>query len=92
VIDGAGRLVLAGESTNAAGDLDLVIWRYTPSGTLDISFNGTGYLVHAGAAGGTNGNDAGRGVSVDGSNRIVVAGRSTSPAGTLDMAVWRVVP
>jgi uncharacterized delta-60 repeat protein len=92
VIDGAGRIVLVGESTNAAGDFDLVIWRYATDGLLDVTFNGTGYLVHAAAAGGTNGNDAGRGVGIDGSGRIVAVGRSVSAAGTLDMGVWRVVP
>jgi uncharacterized delta-60 repeat protein len=92
VIDGSGRIVATGESTTAAGDLDMVIWRFLADGTPDVIFGGAGYLLEDGAAGAAGGNDAGRGIGIDGSSRIVVAGRSTTPAATLDMAAWRVVP
>ena len=92
VIDGAGRIVATGESTTAAGDLDMVVWRFLADGTPDVIFGGAGYLVEGGAAGAVGGNDAGRGIGIDGSSRIVVAGRSLTPAATLDMAAWRVVP
>lgn len=92
MIDGAGRIVATGESTTAAGDLDMVVWRFLPDGTPDVVFGGAGYLVEGGAAGAVAGNDAGRGLGIDGSSRIVVAGRSATAAATLDMAVWRVVP
>lgn len=91
-IDGQGRIVATGESANPAGDLDMVVWRFTAAGIPDSSFNGQGVLVHAGAAGGTAANDAGRGVAIDGQGRIVVAGRSTTAGGTLDLGVWRIVP
>jgi hypothetical protein len=84
--------VATGESTTAAGDLDMVIWRFLADGTPDVLFGGAGYLLEDGAAGAAGGNDAGRGIGIDGSSRIVVAGRSTTPAATLDMAAWRVVP
>ncbi len=91
-IDGSGRIVLVGESSNAAGNLDLVVWRYTTAGAPDPTFGNGGAFVHAAAAGGTDANDAGRGVAIDASQRIVVTGRSTTAAGSLDMAVWRIVP
>jgi uncharacterized delta-60 repeat protein len=92
VIDPNGRVVIVGESANAAGDQDMVVWRFGSDGRLDGAFGGTGFLLHGGAAGGTGGNDGARGIVIDGSDRIVVAGRSVSGAGTQDMTVWRVVP
>jgi uncharacterized delta-60 repeat protein len=92
VIDAAGRIVMVGESANANGDQDMVVWRFGSDGTPDGSFGGTGALVHGGAAGGSNGNDGARGVVIDGGDRIVIAGRSVSGAGTQDVTAWRVVP
>jgi uncharacterized delta-60 repeat protein len=91
-IDGSGRIVLVGESATNTGDYDLTVWRYAADGTPDPSFGTGGYFVHAAAAGGVNGNDAGRAVAIGATQRLVVAGRSTTSAGTLDMAVWRIVP
>jgi uncharacterized delta-60 repeat protein len=89
-VDGAGRIVVTGWSPRGAGDSneDLAIWRLLDNGTLDTSFNATGYVVHSGAAGG-DGTDTGRGIAIDGSGRIVVVGQSQSAAGDADMAVWR---
>ncbi len=91
IVDGAGRVYLVGESANGAGNQDMVIWRFTSGGILDGLFNGSGVLVHGQAAGGS-GNDGARGVVLDGSGRLVVAGRSVSGAGTQDVTVWRVEP
>lgn len=91
-IDSAGRTVVAGQSANAAGNADMAVWRYKNDGTLDTVFGGRGWIVHAGAAGGSNANDAGRGLAIDGSQRLVVVGRSTNASGNLDLAVWRIIP
>jgi uncharacterized delta-60 repeat protein len=88
VLDASGRAVATGYSTSGAGDQDLAIWRFTPAGALDTSFNGSGYAVHDNA-GGAGGNDVGRAIAIDANNRIVVAGWSPNPAGGDDMAVWR---
>ncbi len=92
VVDASDRVVVVGESDNAAGNRDMVVWRFGSDGRLDGTFGGTGVLVHGAAAGGSAANDGARGVTIDGSNRIVIAGRSVSAAGTQDMTVWRVVP
>lgn len=91
-IDNGGRTVVAGQSANAAGNADLAVWRYKNDGTLDTLFGGRGWIVHAGAAGGSNANDAGRGLAIDASQRLVVVGRSTNASGNLDLAVWRIIP
>ena len=90
-VDGAGRVYLVGESGNGAGNQDMAIWRFTTGGALDGLFNGSGYLVHGQAAGGS-GNDGARGIVRDGNGRLVVAGRSVGPAGTQEVTVWRVEP
>lgn len=92
VIDSGGRTIVAGQSANAAGNADLAVWRYKNDGTLDTAFGGSGWIVHAGAAGGSNANDAGRGIAIDASQRLVVVGRSANANGDLDLAVWRIIP
>ena len=91
IADALGGAYLVGESGNAAGNQDMVTWHFTAAGALDGHFNGTGFLVQDGAAGG-NGNDGARGVVLDAAGRLVVAGRSVSGAGTQDVTVWRVWP
>ncbi len=93
-LDSSGRIIVVGMSDrdpSASANHDMVIWRYNPDGTLDTSFNGVGYVVHNGAAGG-NGIDAGGGVVLDSAGRILVAGSSTNSGGNRDMAIWRYNP
>jgi uncharacterized delta-60 repeat protein len=92
VIDSAGRIYATGLSLNAAGDYDMVLWRFTPNGTLDSSFSGTGFAVFAGTAGGTNATDTGRSLKIDSSGRILVTGNSRNAANNSDMVIWRVNP
>jgi uncharacterized delta-60 repeat protein len=87
-LDSSGRILVTGSSTNAAGNLDMAIWRYNSNGTLDTSFGGTGYVVHSNAAGG-NGDDSGQSITLDSSDRILVSGWSRNTGGSYDMAIWR---
>jgi uncharacterized delta-60 repeat protein len=90
-IDTAGRILVAGEAYNGV-DWDMVVWRYTPDGLLDASFNGTGYVVHDNAGGG-QGNDLGRGIAVDSHGRVLVTGNSyhrvNAIVTNIDMVIWR---
>ena len=45
-VDAAGRPVIAGRS-NCPNPCDWFVWRFNTSGTLDTSFNGTGYIQTA---------------------------------------------
>ena len=90
-LDSQGRIIVAGKSTNTAGNTDMVVWRLNADGTLDSTFADYGILGHDGAAGGS-GDDSGNGVSVDSHDRILVGGSSGNSAGNSDMAVWRVFP
>ena len=86
-LDATGRILVAGHSFNGA-DLDLAVWRIAGSGALDASFGGQGWVTHDNAAGGL-GEDQGRGIAVDATGAIVVAGHSSSAAAGQDVAVWR---
>jgi uncharacterized delta-60 repeat protein len=88
-IDAAGRIVVAGDATNcpsepcAPGLTDhMAIARFTPVGTLDGGFGNGGRVMAS-----TTGNADARGVAVDGSGGIAVAG-----ANPPDLAVARFAP
>lgn len=91
-VDSQGRILIAGFSGGPGGDPDMVIWRYNPTGTLDTSFGGVGWVVHHDAAGG-DGTDQGHGIGVDTQAGILVAGRSDGPGPSwVDVVVWRYQP
>lgn len=85
-IDNDGRIYVAGASENALNQ-DLVLWRFNPDGSLDTSFNSTGFALFNGPA---DAHDAGFGLALDASGRIVVAGYSQySSATNQDMLLLR---
>ena len=86
-VDGSGRILVTGYSANTSFYLDMVIWRITDSGDLDTTFNGQGWVVHDGAAGGAA-DDVGRDIVTDGTGRILVAGFSEGSFGDDDMVIW----
>lgn len=86
-LDGAGRILVAGDSNGPGMDADMAIWRCSPSGTLDPPFGTSGVATHHNAAGG-DGSDFGKAMVLDASGRIVVAGYSEGPTGE-EMVVWR---
>lgn len=92
VLDGAGRIVVAGDSMDTAGLSDMVVWRYNEDGSLDTTFGGRGWITHDNAGGALAGWDIGWDVALDGTGRIVVAGDTDNPAGDPDIAVWRLLP
>ncbi|WP_456445512.1 hypothetical protein [Oceanithermus sp.] len=85
VLDGQGRLLVAGAATSAQG-VDVLLLRLDPYGRPDPTF-GTNGVVHIGSAG----DELGYAVALDAADRILVAGFRSSNSGR-DLAVWRVVP
>jgi len=79
-------IVIVGDSYNGSNQ-DMAIWRYNSAGTLATTFNSTGIVTNNNAAGG-NGADSSRGVVIDVSSNVVVAGNSYN-GNDLDMALWR---
>jgi uncharacterized delta-60 repeat protein len=87
LIDHNGKIIVAGQSEGSF-HYDLAVWRYNNDGSLDTTFNSTGYNTVNDAAGG-NGYDTGRSVGLDSQGRIVIAGGSIGSTGTNDIAIWR---
>ena len=96
-VDSKGRIVVTGYSQSVTSE-DMVLWRYNSDGTLDTTFGGDvnpadgtpdGFVVHDGAAGGTSADDQGYDVVIDGSDKILVAGYSTSATLGGEVTVWR---
>jgi len=85
--DSSGKILAAG-SDLAGANGDMGIWRFNTDGSPDITFNGTGHVIHAGVAGG-NGPDAARVIKVDASGKILAAGTSTDANGDWQLALWR---
>ena len=89
-LDGEGRILLASNSFNLAGDMDLVVWRFLSHGVLDASFANGGFLVLGNIAGG-NGNEDAKAILVDQAGKIYVAGSSFNGV-TEDMLLIRLLP
>ncbi len=81
VIDGNGRIVVAGDTAG-----QFAVLRYTSGGVLDTSFDGDGKVVTSVGFGGSA-----EAVAIDGSNRIVVGGTVATAGGT-DFGVARYLP
>ncbi|MBF0362808.1 MAG: hypothetical protein HQK49_17450 [Oligoflexia bacterium] len=91
-IDSNNKIVVAGDSTNAALNLDMAVWRLSSTGVLDNTFNssggGNGIFTHNSAAAG-NSNDGASEVKIQSDGKIVIFGYSTAAASNIDMAIWR---
>lgn len=83
LIQSDGKIVVTGNSFNGS-NYDMVIWRYNKNGTLDKTFNKTGYAVHNNAAGGSSCNDYGVALGIQSDHKIVVAGKSDD-----HLTIWR---
>jgi len=81
-----GKVVLAGDVYTLGGPSDIAVWRLTPTGKLDTSFDGDGLVTVSVAA--ASSEFAGD-VAVDPQGRIVVAGSMASAGGGYDIAVVR---
>lgn len=84
-IDRSGRIVVTGGITGTGGDM--AVWRLKSNGTLDTSFNGSGFFSWNNSK--MNGQDLGYGVAIDERNRIVVCGSTVDHSSTSDLGVWR---
>lgn len=70
-IDASGNLVVAGYAANASGNLQSMVWRFLPNGTLDTGFNGTGIFTQDLAVGADDRMDK---LAIDDGGNIYVVG------------------
>jgi len=85
IVDRHQKIIVAGRSDG--NDRDMALWRYNSDGTLDTTFNTTGYLFDDSAAGGSAG-DSAKAVTIDNNGKIVVVGKSNNGS-DYDMVIWR---
>lgn len=92
-VDAQGRILVAGNSQKESSVSSMVIWRLYPDGQLDSSFGGQGWVTYDPPiiVGGGSIAD-GRGIAVDGADRVVVVGSVRDQATFYDMAAWRYLP
>jgi uncharacterized delta-60 repeat protein len=84
--DGLERVNATGYSQDSSGVLNMRVWRYSGSGTLDPSLT----IIHPGAAGAGVGQTVGLGIAVDAATgKIVVCGYSIGQDNRWGMTVWR---
>ncbi|HGY08706.1 MAG TPA: hypothetical protein ENK37_01435 [Oceanithermus profundus] len=88
--DDQGRFLLAGYASNGS-DLDIVVERTKPDGTLDTDF-GNGGKAQFDAVGGSPGSDLAYSLAVDGQGNILVAGRTFVSGHGNDLVVLRLEP
>jgi uncharacterized delta-60 repeat protein len=72
-IDSQGRIVAVGRA-GTGNDTDFALARYTPGGTLDTSFNGSGKVTTPIGAG----SDIARAAAIDPQGRVVASGKSSN--------------
>jgi uncharacterized delta-60 repeat protein/uncharacterized repeat protein (TIGR01451 family) len=86
VIDGSGLIYVTGTLTISIGNSKMLLCRYKDDGTMDTSFNGTGYQEFTYTES-TNG----RAVSLDASGKVVVAGNANTGMffGQSNLMIWR---
>ncbi|MCK5154567.1 MAG: hypothetical protein KAQ93_09445, partial [Spirochaetales bacterium] len=85
-LDLNGKILVTGHINEDTNE-DMALWRYNSNGTLDTSFNSSGFVVHNNAAGG-NGDDLGSDIAVDTIGRILITGHSYNSLDN-DMVIWR---
>ncbi len=86
-VDRSGRYVVCGMTYNGT-NFDMIVLRYLSNGTIDTTFNGTGYRIENGTAGG-NGNDFGFDLAIDRDGKIIVVGESANMKPDADMVLWK---
>jgi uncharacterized delta-60 repeat protein len=89
-IDAAGKIVVAGSSTETGSEDSFALARYTTTGALDTSF-GTGGVVETRMSTAMWSNDKGNAVAIDASGKIVVGGWAVT-TNNYDFALARYTP
>jgi uncharacterized delta-60 repeat protein len=80
-----GKIYITGDSINA-GSGSMITARYLDNGSIDTSFNGTGYVTRQQGPGTVTGE--GRIAIADADGKVLIGGR-TNCSGTCDWTLWR---
>ncbi|MBU0975707.1 MAG: DUF4215 domain-containing protein [Patescibacteria group bacterium] len=90
-----GKYIATGYAStpdNHNANYDLALWRYNSDGSLDTTFDSTGYTTHSNAGGG-DGHDWGKSIEIENDGqpemKYLVGGYSWNSSLDPDIAVWR---
>ncbi|MBC75946.1 MAG: hypothetical protein CME64_08010 [Halobacteriovoraceae bacterium] len=88
IIDSDGSIFVGGTSFNfATFTTDLVLWKFSPDGTLDTSFGeGTGRVTHHLK------NETVYDMAIDSSGNIILVGETNHLNTLKDLAIWKLTP
>ena len=94
VIESDGKIVMVGDS-NAGGDYDFAIARYTTAGALDTSFSGDGKVLvdisKTDNGGGDGNNDGAQAAAIAANGNIIVGGYTDNGSDLADWATAMIV-
>ncbi|MBN2526390.1 MAG: hypothetical protein JXR76_08350 [Deltaproteobacteria bacterium] len=87
LVSSDGAIFVTGFVSNGTNS-DLVLMKLTPEGTLDMTFNGTGYIIRDNIAGG-NGSDAGSTILFAPDGDLLISGTSDGVSAK-EGVLWKV--
>ena len=87
-IDSTGKSISTGRRDNGS-DGDMVVYRASPDGNGDTTFNNSGIFT-IDVSPGANSADQGKDLVVDAFNRIYIVGSSQDASADLDMVIWKI--
>jgi len=84
-LDSAGNIYVAGYSTNAKGNRNMIIWKYRSDGTLDTTFGGDGIVGYFYP----DFESYAKGMALDSAGNIYLTGYFKNSEGAGMMMVWK---
>ncbi|MBN2057651.1 MAG: hypothetical protein JW782_02525 [Candidatus Saganbacteria bacterium] len=91
LVDGNGRIVVAGTCTGPNDEFYMTVWAYDSSGARDSSFGSNGVLLTNSASPGVNAY-YGCAITRDAANNYYIAGYAQPDDSTRAIVVWKVSP
>lgn len=85
-VDASNKIILVGDYDDGT-DNYLTVWRFNSDGSLDTTFNSTGYLNILSSAGGSM--DRGRSIEIAADGDYLISGYSRDNSGDNYMTLWK---
>lgn len=94
VVQPDGKYIIAGHTSSPVSKFEWIpaIWRMNPDGSLDTTFNGSGYVTDFGTGSPSSIEGAMYGIDIDANGKIVSAGYSMNDGGVYQAVIWRYLP
>lgn len=90
-LDVLNNILVVGTFDAGGSSNDMAVWKFSSTGVLDTSFNGSGTFTHNSAAGGNN-FDAANAIVLDNNGNLYITGYSRNLSSNNDMVIWKLLP